>query len=155
VTLKNIISPSKHDFNLNTKLMMRNIFWALFLSPILGWSQISPETVVDIVQKQLEAYNKRDLKTFTSLFHEDAILYNLGDTTPIASGLEAVTRLYERLFANSPNLRSDVISRQIIGNKVLDYEVITGRAGASEPIYLIAVYEIVDNKIKRCYFIRP
>ena len=128
-------------------------FLLLFTS--LSWAQLSPEPVVDIVQKQLIAYNAKNLTEFTALFHEDAELFNLGDPKPIASGKTELTALYKRLFEQSPNLRSEVISRQVIGNKVLDYEIITGRMNQTEPVYLIAIYEIVDLKIKRCYFIRP
>ena len=137
------------------KTLRNTILSALLCLPALGFAQISSDTAVAVVQKQLEAYNQRDLEAFTALFHTDAALYNLGNDAPIAEGIEAITQLYARLFAQSPELRSDVVSRQVIGNKVLDYEVITGRAGAPEPVYLIAVYEIVAGKIKRCYFIRP
>jgi uncharacterized protein (TIGR02246 family) len=127
-------------------------FLLLFTS--ITWAQLSPEPVVDIVQKQLIAYNAKNLSEFVALFHEDAELFNLGDSKPIASGKAQITEIYKRLFEQSPNLRSEVISRQVIGNKVLDYEVITGRLNQTAPVYLIAVYEIVDLKIKRCFFIR-
>jgi hypothetical protein len=58
------------------------------------------------------------------------------------------------LFEQSPNLHSNVVSRQVIGNKVLDYEVITGRNNQPEPLFLIAIYEVENGKIKRCYFVR-
>jgi hypothetical protein len=137
------------------RIRKSSILATMLLAPFFALSQISPEGVVAVVQKQLEAYNQRNLEAFTALFHSDAALYNLGDTTPIAAGLEAITQLYARLFERSPNLRSDVVSRQVIGNKVLDYEIISGRAGSPEPVYLIAVYEIEGAKIKRCFFIRP
>lgn len=131
------------------------IFCTLLCLPGWGFAQISSDTAVAVVQKQLDAYNQRDLAAFTALFHADAALYNLGNNTPIAEGIEAITQLYAKLFAQSPKLRSDVVSRQVIGNKVLDYEIITGRANGAEPVYLIAVYEVEAGKIKRCYFIRP
>ncbi|MCH8554507.1 MAG: nuclear transport factor 2 family protein [Schleiferiaceae bacterium] len=133
---------------------MRKLILLFVFLPFFSLAQVSPEEVVAVVQKQLEAYNQRDLERFTALFHDDAELFNLGETSPIARGKEQLTEIYKRLFESSPNLRSDVVSRQVIGNKVLDYEIITGRQNQTDPVYLIAVYEIEDSKIKRCYFIR-
>ncbi len=133
---------------------MKKLVTLFALLPVLLFAQVSPETVVTVVQNQLEAYNQRDIERFTALFHDDAELFNLGDATPIAKGKEQLTEIYKRLFESSPNLRSDVVSRQVIGNKVLDYEIITGRQNQTAPVYLIAVYEIEGTKIKRCYFIR-
>lgn len=119
-----------------------------------GMAQFTSDTAVAVVQKQLDAYNAKDLSLFLSVFHTDAALYNLGNETPIARGEEELKTIYGRLFEQSPNLHSNVVSRQVIGNKVLDYEVITGRNNQPEPLFLIAIYEVENGKIKRCYFVR-
>jgi succinate dehydrogenase hydrophobic anchor subunit len=51
-----------------------------------GMAQITSDTAVAVVQKQLDAYNAKDLSLFLSVFHTDAALYNLGNETPIARG---------------------------------------------------------------------
>jgi hypothetical protein len=117
-------------------------------------AQITSDLAVEVVQKQLDAYNSKNLEAFVAVFHPEAELYNLGNDTPIAKGTEALLALYGRLFEQSPNLRSDVVSRTVIGNKVLDYEVITGRNNQSEPMYLVAIYEVEEGLIRRCYFVR-
>ena len=121
---------------------------------IISHAQITSDTAVAVVQKQLDAYNSKDLDAFVAVFHPDAELYNLGDDQAIAQSKEELVEVYGRLFAQSPNLRSDVISRTVIGNKVMDYEVITGRNKQSEPMYLVAIYEVEQGKIRRCYFVR-
>lgn len=112
------------------------------------------EIAVKVVQAQLEAYNKQDLEAFLAVFHEDAALYNLGDCQPTAQGKEKLREVYGKLFKNSPNLHSNVINRSVVGNKVFDYELITGRNNTDEIYYLMAIYEVVDGKIKNCYFVR-
>lgn len=112
------------------------------------------EIAVTVVQAQLEAYNKQDLEAFLAVFHEDAALYNLGDCQPTAQGKEKLREVYGNLFKNSPKLHSKVINRSVVGNKVFDYELITGRNNTDEIYYLMAIYEVIDGKIKNCYFVR-
>ena len=120
----------------------------------LSHAQITSDKAVEVVQNQLEAYNAKDLEAFVAVFHPEAELYNLGNDTPIAKGADELYSVYGRLFEQSPNLRSDVVSRTVIGNKVMDYEVITGRNNQSEPLYLVAIYEVEEGLIRRCYFVR-
>lgn len=108
----------------------------------------------EIVQKQLEAYNKRDIEAFLAVFDENAALYNLGESTPIAEGKTQLRKLYQELFDASPQLYSTVIQRTLFDNKVIDYERIVGRKGATEAIEIIAIYEVVNQKIIKCHFIR-
>lgn len=127
----------------------------VLLSITTATAQITSDRAVEVVQQQLDAYNAKDLDAFVAVFHSDAEIYNLGDFEPMAKGMDDLLRIYGNLFRNSPNLHSSVVSRQVIGNKVLDYEVITGRNNQAEPLYLIAIYEVEKDKIKRCFFVRP
>jgi hypothetical protein len=121
----------------------------------LNAQEISTEEMaVNAAQAQLEAYNRKDLEAFLAVFHEDAAIYNLGSCEPTAQGKEKLREVYGNLFKSSPNLHSNVINRSVVGNKVFDYELITGRANSDEMYYLMAIYEVVDGKIKNCYFVR-
>ncbi|MCH8545246.1 MAG: nuclear transport factor 2 family protein [Cryomorphaceae bacterium] len=130
------------------------ILFASGISLNMGYAQITSDTAVEVVQKQLEAYNAKNLEAFVAVFHPEAALYNLGSDKPIAKGKAELMEVYGRLFEQSPNLRSDVVSRTVIGSKVMDYEVITGRNNQSEPMYLVAIYEVEAGLIRRCYFVR-
>jgi hypothetical protein len=107
-----------------------------------------------VVQAQLDAYNAKDLNAFLEVFSDDAVAYNYGNPQPIADGKPNFKTLYGNLFRSSPQLYSEVISRQVIGNTVIDYEYITGREGQKQPLLLIAIYVVDNGKIKRCEFIR-
>lgn len=109
----------------------------------------------DVVQAQLEAYNRRDLPAFVATFHEDAELYTLGDAAPSARGRAELERIYGELFTASPTLHSDIVHRVVIGQRVLDHERITGRRGSNEPIELVMVYEVEGDVIRRAWAIRP
>ena len=112
------------------------------------------ESPASIVQQQLEAYNRRDLRSFCALFAEDVALFELGASTPTTIGLSALRVRYQALFEQSPNLYSHLISRITHGQTVIDLERITGRNGASEPIELVAIYRIAAGRISRVDFVR-
>jgi hypothetical protein len=107
-----------------------------------------------IVQLQLEAYNARNIDSFMAVFHQDIEIWTLGADAPSAVGWEKVKGIYQELFEHSPELHSTVINRSVIGNKVLDYEKISGRKGAKEDIFLMMIYEVEEGKIRRAWAIR-
>lgn len=129
--------------------MKKNLIFLFLVISSLGLSQ-SPS---DVAEAQLKAYNAHDIDAFMAVFSEDITLWNLGDSTPRASGAEQMRIIYAKLFASSPDLHSEVLSRTVIGNKVLDYERITGRKGG-EVLFLIMVYEVKNGKIFRATAIR-
>jgi hypothetical protein len=106
-----------------------------------------------VVQLQLEAYNERNIDKFMSVFSADIELWTLGESQPWAKGQDSVRTVYANLFKNSPELHSDVMTRSILGNKVIDYEKITGRNGG-EIRYLVMIYEVRDGKIFRATAVR-
>ena len=116
--------------------------------------QIASFSPATIVEHQLNAYNAGDIDAFMEVFHVDIQIFEFGKSAPSVSGHEAVKNVYNELFNASPNLNSVVINRSVIGNKVIDYEFITGRNNSPEPLYLVMIYEIKDNKIYRATSIR-
>src|SRR5688572_15744397 len=108
-----------------------------------------------IAQAQLEAYNHRDLDAFCALFAPDAEIFELGASTPSSSGIDAIRTRYAELFAQSPVLHSTVLTRTVLGRVVVDLERISGRLGSPVPIDMLAIYEIIDSRIRRVHFVRP
>jgi len=104
----------------------------------------------DIIQKQLIAYNKRNIQVFIELFDDEAAFYRYGESTPFLKGKEKIKAYYSNLFKQSPSLNSEIQSRIIIGNKVIDHEIITGRMGDPKPVELILIFEVSEDKIIRC-----
>ena len=106
-----------------------------------------------IVQKQLDAYNARNLSEFLSLYNHDIEIYNYRENEPFISGIEALREVYEDVFDHSPELNATIKNRIVFENKVIDFESVTGRKGV-HLIEVIAIYEVKDNLIFRVTFIR-
>lgn len=133
---------------------MRKLILLLILLPFAVLAQTSEEIATQVAQDQLIAYNNKDITNFIALFAVDASIYDFGERTPIAEGKEAIKNVYKKLFESSPNLHSQVINRTVLGNKVLDYELITGRENNDAVLKIIAIYEIENKLIKKATFIR-
>ncbi len=110
-------------------------------------------TPEQVIQKQLEAYNNRDIDEFMSLFSRDIEIYNFSDGKKTIDGLEECRKLYQELFNLSPNLHSTILKRVVFNNKVIDHESITGRRN-DEIVELVLIYEVRDEKIYKVTVIR-
>jgi len=78
------------------------------------------------VQRQLEAYNARDLDRFVAEYHDDIRVFRAPSGTPVLDGKAAFTAHYAAHRFNLPNLHADVLSRMVVGNKVIDHERVSG-----------------------------
>lgn len=107
-----------------------------------------------IIQQNIDCYNRRDLDGFMETFARDVELYTFGEHVPATSGFESMKDFYQNLFDQSPNLHSTILRRIVFDNKVIDHESISGRLGSTEPIELVAIYEVRDGKIFRLTAIR-
>ena len=104
-----------------------------------------------VADAQLAAYNAQDMEAYLALFHADAVLINLPDQTVVAEGLEAIREMYTARFA-TPGLHCEVHHRSEIGNIAIDRETV--HTDGNAPVDILAMYEVVDRKIKRIFFIR-
>lgn len=111
---------------------------------------MSPET---IIQKQVDAYNARNLSDFLDCHHTEVQLFNFSEPVPFAVGIPSVGKIYRTVFDTSPKLHTEILHRMTLNNTVIDHEIVTGRAGV-ERLEIIAIYEIEDDKIRRAHFIR-
>lgn len=134
---------------------LMGLFWASFSFTQKYEEKVNPMEIPQVVvENQLIAYNEGDIDAFMAVFHQDIQVYQYGNETPIAEGWDNVRAIYADLFQKSPNLHSTLLNRTVIGNKVLDYEYIVGRAGSDEPLFLVMIYEIKDGKIYKATSIR-
>ena len=102
------------------------------------------------VQRQLDAYNDHDLERFIAEYAEDVAVFRPPATTPALSGKAAFAKHYADNRFNLPNLRAEVINRMVCGDKIVDHERITGLA--DHVIEAIAVYQVVDGRIRTVWF---
>ncbi len=108
----------------------------------------------DIVQRQLDAYNARDIEAFLAVFADDAQAFELGAATPTMVGKSQLRSRYIELFANSPRLFSEVVTRTCFAHVVIDLEHVSGRNGSTEIYEVLVVYEVSGELISRMHFVR-
>lgn len=114
----------------------------------------NPLQPVDVVQHQLDAYNRRDLEAFLAVFADEAVVQDLGAATPSLTGRAQLRQRYQELFERSPALYSRLVARTAFGHVVVDLEHISGRMGATAPVEILAIYEVRDSLIVRVHFVR-
>ncbi len=124
------------------------LIYTLFLI-ICSSSTIAQMTPEEVVQKQLEAYNNRDIDGFITLVSERITFYDYSDNRMTMQGTEACKEFYSDLFEASPKLHSTILTRTVLGNKVIDHERITGRNGHEAALELVLIYEVQNEKIIR------
>ncbi len=111
---------------------------------------LTPEQVVD---GQLAAYNARDLEMFLLFWATDAEIYQHPDTL-LARGLGNIRARHVVRFLE-PDLKAQLVSRLVLGNKVVDTERVTRNFpdGRGE-VDVVGIYDIQDGKIKKAWFIQ-
>jgi hypothetical protein len=102
-------------------------------------------------QRQLEAYNARDLDRFVREYTDDVVVYRLPSTEPVLRGKPAFAQHYRRNRFNLPRLHAEVVSRMVFGNKVIDHERVTGVT--DQPMDVAAIYEVTPLGIARVWFV--
>ncbi|ARU62954.1 hypothetical protein CBW65_19675 [Tumebacillus avium] len=106
-------------------------------------------------QRQLEAYNNRDIEAFMACYAQDIVVED-AEGNILMQGWENMYKSYAAMFEQSPELHCKLVSRIAVGNYVLDEENVTGHAKRSpgEVSHVVAVYRIADDLIQHVRFIR-
>jgi hypothetical protein len=105
-----------------------------------------------VVQRQVEAYNRRDLDAFLACYAEDARLHRPPDRLT-DQGHEALRRRYRKRFEGAPNLHATIVRRIVLDRFVVDHEHVTGTPEG--PFDAIATYEVIDGRIANVWFCVP
>lgn len=109
---------------------------------------------VEIVQRQLDAYNAHDLDAFCACFADDVRTWRMPDaSSPALEGKAALRAFYaEQRFA-IPSLHADLIARIALGDKVIDHERVHGLH--PQPSEVAAIYRVADGLIAEVWFFAP
>ena len=105
-----------------------------------------------IVQRQLDAYNERNIEAFVSCFAPDIRIEDDATGRVIMLGRDAMRSHYGKMFAEHPNLHCTVVKRIEFGSTVIDEELIHGHP-RGDNIRAVAVYTITANTITRVRFV--
>ena len=99
----------------------------------------------DPVERQLRAYNARDLESFLACYTDDVVL--LKDGAELMAGKTAMRERYGKLFAENPDLLCVVVRRETGEGTVTDDEVVTGIP--SGELRARVRYEVAGGLIRR------
>ncbi len=102
-------------------------------------------------QRQLDAYNARDLTRFVAEYTDDVEVYRLPGAGPVLQGKQQLAEHYRKNRFNLPDLHAKLVNRMVFGNKVIDQEYVTGVAGS--PMEVAAIYEVTPQGISRVWFV--
>jgi hypothetical protein len=105
---------------------------------------LSPQ---DVVQRQLEAYNDRDMQRFLDQYSEAIQVFRPPAVIPAIVGKKAFGEFYATQRFNHAGLHAEVLNRMVLGNKNVDHERIQGVR--AQPFEAAVVYE-VNNGLIEC-----
>jgi uncharacterized protein (TIGR02246 family) len=105
-----------------------------------------------ILDRLVEAYNSSDARAFADLFDETAVIYE-HPNQPAQQSRREIFEFYEKLFAQFPENRTEVLHRIVLENRIADHERVR-RSFDVEPFEVVTIYEMEGSLIKRVDFIR-
>ncbi len=123
---------------------------------VKGGKPLVPEGVLPpnaewVVDRQLDAYNARDLEAFLGWYSADAKLTAYPSGKVVADGIEAMRKIYGKMFKKSPKLNCRIVKRIAQGDVVIDHELVSG-IGGKPYVRAIAVYRVKGNRIVSVMF---
>lgn len=110
-------------------------------------------SAAEVVQRQVDAYNRRDLDAFVSTYGEGIAIFRMPSTAPMMAGKVQLAEFYATKRFKLPLLRAEIVNRIVLGNKVVDQERIWGVHDT--PLEIVVVYEVIKGLIERVWFFAP
>ncbi len=106
-----------------------SIDWVVKDGHLFNAASILHEGPEQIVQRQVNAFNHHDAAVFAQSYARDATLARPGASTLRSQA--AIAAAYRDLFTQNPQLRAEIVSRDVTGATVVDKESVTGFADGS------------------------
>lgn len=105
------------------------------------------------VQKQLDAYNNRNIEAFLEAYSDSVKIYNHPNELTM-SGKKQMRAIFSDMFKNTKDLHCTLMNRMVLGNTVIDQEyVIFNKNQPATQVF--AMYKVANGKIQEVYFISP
>ncbi len=107
----------------------------------------------DAAQRQLDAYNARDLEPFLACYAEDCTVHAFPSGEVTLKGREAMRTRYGKLFEAHPALHCRLLSRVEHECFAIDHEHVEGLREV-EVVHAVATYEVRDGLIRNVWFLK-
>ncbi len=115
-------------------------------------------TPEQLIQRQLDCYNAKDLDGLLATYAPDAAQFDLHGNL-LAKGRDELRKRFAIRFAE-PDLHAKLIQRIVMGSIVTDYEIVTRNFPENDPdfpssigtIGMLCIYEIENDSIVRATF---
>jgi hypothetical protein len=105
------------------------------------------DTPAAVVQRQLDAYNARDIDALLATYAPDARQYEHPAKLLASGHAEMRERMAVRF--QEPNLHARLLQRVVMGNVVIDHERVTRTfPEGSGSVDMVAIYEVTDGRIQ-------
>lgn len=105
----------------------------------------------DVIQRQLDAYNAKDVDAWLATYAADAQQFALHGEL-LAAGHAAMRSKILIRFAE-PDLYAELLQRTVMGPIVVDYERITRNFPEGKgTVEMLCVYEVADGLIQKASF---
>jgi hypothetical protein len=105
-----------------------------------------------VVQRQLDAYNARDVDALLATYADDAQTFE--HPSKLLAGGSVQLRERFRVRFQEPNLHATLIKRVVMGNIVVDHEKVT-RTFPEGPgtLELLMIYDVQNGRIAKAWSI--
>jgi hypothetical protein len=99
---------------------------------------------VELIQRQVDAYVRRDVEAFSSCYASDAVIRD-GEGNVLISGHDQMRDQYGSFFRNNPDLTVAVLNRMHVDSWVVDCEHIRY---AGNDLHAIVGYQVQGGLIQ-------
>ncbi|MDD2810466.1 nuclear transport factor 2 family protein [Rhodoferax sp.] len=112
---------------------------------------MSIKSPLAVVQAQLDAYNGKDIEALLNTYAFDAEQFTLHGER-LAQGHDEMRARFLLRFAE-PDLHARLLSRVVMGNIVIDFELITRNFPEGRgTVEMLCVYEVLNGRIQQASF---
>lgn len=111
------------------------------------------KALADVAQKQLDAYNARDLEAFLSIYSDTCKIKDYKNNQVLMNGKDEMRARYGEMFEKLTELNCEINKRITVANYVIDEEIVYGLRD-SGTVHAVAVYEIENDSIISVLFVR-
>lgn len=111
-----------------------------------------PSEPEQVVQRQLDAYNARDVEALLRIYADDAQMFEHPDRL-LASGSGELRQRFLTRF-QEPDLHATLRARLVMGNLVIDHEEVTRNFPEGRGrVELIMIYEVQNGRIAKAWIL--